>query len=163
MDETGYVRIAVTEANGTIPVEGAFVTVRDYTKDGEGDVLWALTTDADGLTGTVPLTVPPAGDSLSPGSDTPGGLFSIRVTAEGYYAVEIVGVQVYAGILSLQEVGLRPVDSPGAEYAAGRYILYETPRTESLLPGGVTREDIGNRNGTLSGGANPGERAEEDA
>ena len=92
MDETGYVRIAVTEANGTIPVEGAFVTVRDYAKDGEGDVLWALTTDADGLTGTVPLTVPPAGDSLSPGSDTPGGLFSIRVTAEGFYPVEIVGV-----------------------------------------------------------------------
>ena len=158
MEEQGWIRISVTEANGTIPVEGAFVTVRDYGEDGEGDVVRALTTDADGLTEAVPLDVPPAGDSLSPGSETPSGLFAVRVTADGYYDVEIVGVQVYAGVLSLQRVDLKPLDSPGADYADGRYVLYETPRTESLLPGGLTREDIGNGNGTVSGGVVSEER-----
>ena len=158
MEEQGWVRISVTEANGTIPVEGAFVTVRDYGEDGEGDVVRALTTDADGLTEAVPLGVPPAGDSLSPGSETPAGLFTIQVSAEGYYDVEVVGVQVFAGVLSLQQVDLKPLDSPGADYAEDRYVLYETPRTESLLPGGLTREDIGNGNGTLSGGVVSEER-----
>jgi hypothetical protein len=31
-------------------------------------------------------------------------------------------------------------------------MIYEFPDTESLQPGGVQREDIGNQNGTVTGG-----------
>ena len=37
-------------------------------------------------------------------------------------------------------------------------MIYETPDNESLQPGGVTREDIGNENGGVSGRGTGGER-----
>ena len=35
-------------------------------------------------------------------------------------------------------------------------MIYEFPDTESLQPGGVTRGDIGNSNGTVTGGVQNG-------
>ena len=156
-EEKGFLRILVTEANGALPVRGAVVTVTDYGNGSpeeagrENDVLYLLRTDADGETETVTLDTPPASESRMPGSDAPGGLYGVTVYSPGYYRVEAVGVPVFAGVVSLQRIDLVPIGGMGE--AGGRIFLYETPGTESLAPGGLTREDIGNENGTLSGGA----------
>ena len=154
-EETGYLRILVTEANGTLPIAGAVVTVTDYRPgpESENNVLYLLRTGRDGNTETVSLETPPASESLSPGSVSPGGLYGVTVTFPGYYRVETVGTPVFSGVVSLQAVDLMPMASlPGMGPGDGRVFIYETPGVESLEPGGLRREDIGNRNGTLSGG-----------
>lgn len=151
MDETGQLRISVTEAGGTIPIEGAAVTISEYTEGGEGDVLRLLSTNRDGNTETVSLPTPPASDSLFPGSRDPGGLYSIAVKADGYYLYEAVGVPVFAGVTAVQRVNLVPIGAPVGDFSAGQVYIYETPEVESLEPGGLRREDIGNRNGTRTG------------
>ena len=152
MDETGWLRVFVTEANGTIPAAGAFVTVSEYDPGTEGDVIRILRTGRDGLTETIGLPAPPAADSRSPGDANPGAVYAVAVRKAGYYPVEAVGVPVFAGVVSLQAVDLQPIGAFPGEYAGNQVQIYETPETESLQPGGLNREDIGNRNGILSGG-----------
>ena len=57
------------------------------------------------------------------------------------------------GVVSLQSVTLIPLGEADAMPGAfRRTALYETPDVEALQPGGLRREDIGNENGTLTGG-----------
>ena len=146
----GYVRVFVTEANGAIPVEGALVTVTDY--GAENDVLFTLRTDEGGLTETVSLIVPDAGQSLNPGSSSPAGLYGVTVRRAGYYPVEAVAVPVFSGVLAVLPVDLVPLSEADTLGESGQIMLYETPGTESLEPGSVNREDVGNRNGEITGG-----------
>lgn len=152
MGETGFLLVFVTEANGTLPVEGAFVTVSEYEPGTEGDVIRILRTGEDGLTGAVGLPAPPAADSTEPGEGGAGALYNVTVRAAGYYTVEAVGVPVFSGIVSRQSVDLQPIGASVGEFAPGQVVLYETPGVESLEAGGLRREDIGGRNGIVSGG-----------
>lgn len=156
MEETGWLRVFVAEASGTIPVAGAFVTISEYEPGTEGNVIRLLTTGRDGLTETVGLPAPPASDSTSPGEVSPGAVYAVRVRKAGYYPVEAAGVPVFAGIVSLQAVDLQPIGAFAGTYAGNQVQIYETPETESLEPGGLNREDIGSRNGILSGGLRSG-------
>ena len=140
----------VTEANGAIPVEGALVTVTDY--GAENDVLFTLRTDEGGLTETVSLLVPDAGQSLNPGSESPAGLYGITVRRAGYYPVEAVAVPIFPGVFSVLPVDLVPLSEADTLGESGQIMLYETPGVESLEPGGMNREDVGNRNGEITGG-----------
>ena len=152
MDDTGWLRVSVTEANGTIPVRGAFVTLTEYGPGMEGDVIRILTTGPDGLTETVRLPVPPASESMTPGGEYPGGLYGVTVWADGYYPAEAVGAPVFGGVVSLQNIDLIPIGAYAGEFASGQYVIYETPETFPLMQDGAGREDIGDRNGIVSGG-----------
>ena len=154
MEELGWLVVFVTEANGTLPVEGAFVTVSEYEPGTEGDVIRILRTGEDGLTETVGLFAPPAADSTEPGENGAGALYNVSVRAAGYYTVEAVGVPVFSGVVSRQSVDLQPIGA----FAPGQVVIYETPESESLAPGGLRREDIGARNGIVSGGVRSPER-----
>ena len=146
----GYARVFVTEANGAIPVPGAVVTVTDY--GAENDVLYTLRTDEGGLTETVSLIVPDAGQSLNPGSLSPAGLYGVTVRRAGYYPVEAAAVPIFPGVLAVLPVDLVPLSEADTLGESGQIMLYETPGTEALEPGGVNREDVGNRNGEITGG-----------
>lgn len=169
----GYLRVRVTEAGGAVPVSGALVRISEYDSYDTGDTngtngtedaaLYSLITDRDGLTPTVRLTAPPAADSQAP-MDTENGapptipysLYNVNISKSGYYPVENVGVPIFAGITAVQPVNLSPLteqdDIAGVSGPDGRVMIYEFPDSESLMPGGVTREDIGNRNGEITGG-----------
>lgn len=150
----GRLRVRVTEAGGNLPVMGAVVTVSEYTDSGEGELLYSLRTDAGGLTEAVMLPAPPASESIRPGSARPYALYNIDITYPGYYPVEDVGVPVFDRITAVQPVNLLPLSEEDrlADAENGRIMLYETPDSESLQPGGLKREDVGRRNGTISGG-----------
>lgn len=157
----GFLRIRVTEAAGTLPVEGAVVRITEYPGEedaAEGELLYSLRTDANGLTPIVSLPAPPAGESMAPGSAQPYAVYNISVTYDGYYPVEGVGVPVFDRITAVQPVSLLPFTEEDRIAGAdnGRVMIYETPDSSSLQPGGLTREDIGNQNGTISGGVRDG-------
>ena len=153
----GFLRVRVTEANGTLPVECAVVRITEYPAEGaaeEGELLYSMRTDADGLTPVVSLPAPPAAESRKPGAAQPYAVYNISVTYDGYYPVEGVGIPIFDRITAVQPINLIPFTEEDRIAGAdnGRVMIYETPDSTSLQPGGLTREDIGNQNGTVSGG-----------
>jgi len=157
----GFLRIRVTEAAGSLPVKGAVVRITEYPGEdasAEGELLYSMRTDADGLTPAVSLPAPPAVDSMAPGAAQPYALYNISVTYDGYYPVEGVGVPVFDRVTAVQPVNLLPFTEEDRIAGAdnGRIMIYETPDSSSLQPGGLMREDIGNQNGTVSGGVRNG-------
>ena len=154
--EKGYLKIIVTEAGGTIPIKGALVVITEYgDDDGEsGNVLYSLTTDESGYTPTVALDAPVKSESMMPGAYQPYALYNINVVFDRYYPVESVGVPVFAGVTSIQPINLLPLSEMASIAGAdnGRIMIYETPGMNALSPDGVVRDEIGNRNGTVSGG-----------
>lgn len=159
----GYLKVRVTTTGNTLPLEGANVIISEYSPDSTNDaVLYSLRTDRGGLTDTVALPAPAKSDSMRPGSAQPYSLYNISVTYDGYYPIEGVGVPIFAGIVAVQPVNLLPLSEK--ESVAGaqgdRVMIYETPRQQNLTPGGVTREDVGNENGSISGNVRQGEVTE---
>ncbi len=157
MDNTvnGYLKVRVTRAGGALPVEGAIVTVTEYRSDaGEDEILYSLRTDRGGLTETVSLPAPPFNTSTRPGNAQPFALYNVNISYEGFYPVELVGVPVFGGVVAVQPVELMPLSE--ADRVAGadgeRVMIFELTQSEALAPGGVTREDIGNENGQITGG-----------
>ncbi len=158
----GYLKVRVTEANGTIPVENAVVTVSEYTANpgeatetGEtGDIIYSLRTNSGGLTETVTLPTPPAADSENPGAYQPYAVYNVTVDYPGFYSVTGVGVPIFPGVIAVQPVNLMPISEEGtmSGEVGRRMMIFETPDVQSLQPGGLMREDIGNQNGTVSGG-----------
>ncbi len=98
----GYLTVRVSTANGAIPLEGASVNIRGGNVD-DSSVIYALTTNSDGLTPTVALSAPPRSSSLTPYENTPPyATYNIDVYAEGYEPVLFNNVPVFSGINSVQ-------------------------------------------------------------
>ena len=156
----GFLKVRVTRAGGTLPVEGAVVTIYEYGgESAEDNILYSLRTDRGGLTETVSLPAPSFTDSTRPGNLQPFSLYNIYVNYDGFYPAELVGVPVFGGIVAVQPVDLMPAGEQDkiAGTVKDRVMIYEMTQAESLAPGGATREDIGNQNGQLSGSNLPDE------
>lgn len=155
----GYLKIRATSAGGALPVEGALVRISEYSPEGSGAVLYSLRTNDGGLTETVSLGAPPARESMMPGAARPYAVYNVTVTKDGYYPVESVAVPIFERIVAVQPIGMVPItEEESIAGAEDGVMIYETPDIESLQPGGVTREDIGNENGGVSGRGTGGER-----
>lgn len=156
MDNTakGYLKVRVTRAGGTLPVEGAAVRISEYknSPSEEDRLLYSLRTDRGGLTETVSLDAPAFNTSTRPGYSQPFALYNIRVTQGGYYTVELVGVPVFGRVVAVQPVDLMPLDE--ADRIAGaegdRVIIYEMSQSEALAPSGGTAEDIFSKSGQIN-------------
>lgn len=152
----GYLKVRVTRAGGTLPVEGAVVTVTEYKNGAAEDdrILYSLRTGRGGMTETVSLDAPAFGTSTRPGNSQPFALYNVNVAYDGFYPVELVGVPVFGGVVAVQPVDLMPLSEADKVAGAngGRVMIFELTQSEALSPGGVTREDIGNKNGQITGG-----------
>lgn len=152
----GYIKVRVTSVGGTVPTAGAKVVISEYCTAGMGEdeVLFTLRTNASGNTPTVMLPAPRMAESMSPGGDRAYSLYAIRVTADGYYPVELSAVPVFDGVTSIQSVDLIPIGAGdvSVDRDDGEVVIYETP--EGGYPGkrnGQERDDIGNMNGMMRG------------
>lgn len=115
MSGTGFIRVRVSAANGALPVSGASVIIIEDLEGGEsGNITATLVTDTSGLTPTVSVSAPPKSYSLSPTSGgKPYSTVNISISADGYYPVENVGVPVFDGTVSQQNVNLLPISDDG--------------------------------------------------
>ncbi len=106
--ETGYLTVRVSTASGAIPLENAAVNIRGGDVD-DSDVIFALTTNSDGLTPTVALPTPPRASSEVPQTDVPPyAVYNVDVFAKGYAPVFFNNVPVFSGINSVQPAVLLP-------------------------------------------------------
>ena len=91
-----------------VPVENARITI-SYTGDPQ-NTLEQLNTNTEGQTETVELAAPPLEYSMEPEQSQPYAEYTVEVEAEGYRPVNIEGVDVFSGELSLQNVRMEPLE-----------------------------------------------------
>lgn len=137
MEESkGFLRIKVSSAGGALPVEGATVLVYGDRADGEGgETLASMRTDSSGITPTLTVLTPPASLSRVPGFRKPYSTVNIRIEKDGYYPVENVGVPIFDGTLSEQNVNLIPRSGTG-EYPDEGLTVIENPQKGTVYNGG---------------------------
>ncbi|MCL2843636.1 MAG: carboxypeptidase-like regulatory domain-containing protein [Oscillospiraceae bacterium] len=107
----GTLQVKVSTADGTMAVSDAAVKIRDA----QGHTVYALTSDANGMTAVVTLFAPSRHFSLSPHtSHLAYSAYEVMVTHPGYIPQFVRGVRVFDG-----EGSLLPVD-----------LVARTPRTD---------------------------------
>ncbi len=106
--DRGTMKIQVTSAVGMVPVEDARVTI-SYTGDPE-HALEQIVTNADGQSDVLELAAPPLEYSMEPEQSQPYAEYTVEVEAEGYRPVNVEGVDVFSGELSLQNVQMEPLE-----------------------------------------------------
>ena len=116
MESEGYLVVHVTTARGSIPVEGAAVSIR-ANEDAEGgplsDILYATTTNRDGNTERITLSAPPRENSMSPNEVPPFSTYHLEVRREGYGMQSFVALPIFSGITAIQPVDLIPLPEDG--------------------------------------------------
>ena len=121
INANGYMEIGVYTALGALPVENATVTIFRNAPDGREIVLTYFKTGIDGQTTVleVPVEYNPNDPNMDP--ENYYSTYNVRVSADNYYTVNVVDVQVYPKTKSLLNISLIPVangeplDSPGFE------------------------------------------------
>lgn len=106
----GQIIIEVTSALGLIPVQNATVRIA-YTAEPE-NTLEEVTTDENGQTQRLTLPAPPVELSLEPQDIRPYAEYDIGVSAPGYETVHVVGSELLADELSIQNITMNPVEEP---------------------------------------------------
>ena len=109
---TGYLVVQVTTANGSIPLEGAQVTIRGASDNGQ-NVLYELRTGSDGRTARVSLSAPPRALSESFGNDKPFAIYNVEAVMPNYLTASYDSVPIFDGITAIQQANLVPIPENG--------------------------------------------------
>ena len=118
---TGGLKITVNDLLSR-PIENA--TVNIYENSDSGTPIYSLTTNVDGQTEPVALDAPIESLSMSPGIIIPYSQYNIVVTADGYFPITINGINIFCGILSLQNVVLPNIEGLEEIFNIGPNELY---------------------------------------
>jgi peptidoglycan hydrolase-like protein with peptidoglycan-binding domain len=108
--DRGTLRIHVDGKSMGNPIENARIQI-GYT--GDPASLEEVRTDVSGNSETLTLNAPPLEYSMEPGETQPYAEYTITVSAPGYRTINISGIAVMSGQLSIQNVDLEAVDAPG--------------------------------------------------
>ena len=127
----GFLTGRVSTAGGAVPLEGAAVNIRGGNVD-DSSVIYALTTNSDGLTPTVSLPTPPRSASQTPQDTTPAyAVYNVDVFAKGYSPAFFNNVPIFEGINSVQPAILLP-EIENSPYDNSQYVT-ETPNGGDYL------------------------------
>lgn len=113
--QTGYLKVMVTLADKSMPIEGASVLVTEN-DDGKQILRYFGFTNESGETPTIPLPAPPVENSEAPKGKNVYAVYDIRTDAPGYRTVINRGVPIFEGITSIQNVQLNPLPGDMIEY-----------------------------------------------
>lgn len=105
---TGTLTIDATTADGAIPVAGASFAI----KDKSGRVLFSGLTDENGRTQTFTLEAPPRELSQAPNPSgvRPFSVYDLYISKPNYATINIIDVQIFAGVDSIQPVEMIPIE-----------------------------------------------------
>lgn len=107
----GTLRIRVEKGDRERPIENAKIIVRQATSEGTREVEQQLVSDSSGLTQIIELEAPDIAYSQSPSTFKPYSTCDITVTAEGYQSIIINGTQIFPGVLALQDIQMKSLES----------------------------------------------------
>ena len=140
---SGKLFVRVTAGRGTFPIHGATVYIREYDNEGEGHLLYILRTNEGGLSDTVTLSAPDSSSSLIPNSSTlPYSEYVVTVIKNGFYTVENIGVPIFEGITSIQDVDMVPLSETDRLNGFDGITKYNENGGYSKLNGNAAREGL---------------------
>ena len=110
--EYGILRIKAYLAEGSIPLQGAKVTVRpSNVREKDHHTRF---TDQDGFTSSINLPAPPKALSQTPTPESiPYAIYDITVSKDGYYTERILSVPIFSGIDAIVPVNMIPTRKDG--------------------------------------------------
>lgn len=112
--DKGRLQINITSEINSFPVPDATINI-SYTGVPESQIE-QLTTNSSGQTETIELDAPPIEYSLNPAiEEQPYSEYTLQIQAPGYEPVSIAGAEILADVTALQNVELRPLDTPEPE------------------------------------------------
>lgn len=104
--EKGYLVVQTYLSEESYGVPGTLITLSDGRK---------IVTDENGFSPTVEFDTPNKEMSLRPGESTPYTSISITVRKEGYFTIQLNGIQIFATETTLQKVRMLPLPENGGE------------------------------------------------
>ena len=112
--DKGRLQINLVSDISAYPIQGAQISIF-YTGVPEAQ-LEQLTTDSSGQTDTIDLAAPPLEYSLNPENEVqPYSEYTMQITAEGFESVSIAGAEILADVTAIQNVSMKPIDTPEDE------------------------------------------------
>ncbi len=109
MAENGYLSVRVYSTAAQLPVQGALVTVTQPSTNGTR-LLASRITDRSGNIERITIEAPNRSESLQSGIASPFTLVDISVDAPGYERILVENAQIFAGIISQQDMDLIPIE-----------------------------------------------------
>ena len=126
--DKGRLQINLVSDISAYPIQGAQISI-SYTGVPEAQ-LEQLTTDSSGQTDTIDLAAPPLEYSLNPENEVqPYSEYTMQITAEGFESVSIAGAEILADVTAIQNVSMKPIDTPEDEetvFVIPAHTLYAT-------------------------------------
>lgn len=126
--DKGRLQINLVSDISAYPIQGAQISIF-YTGIPEAQ-LEQLTTDSSGQTDTIDLAAPPLEYSLNPENEVqPYSEYTMQITAEGFESVSIAGAEILADVTAIQNVSMKPIDTPEDEetvFVIPAHTLYAT-------------------------------------
>ena len=108
MAADGFLVVRAYTSAAELPVSGATVSVTEQGDNGARLIATRIT-DRSGRTTPIRISAPNKSESLSPGLPTPFTDVNIMVDRSGFDRVLIEKVQIFAGIISEQDVEMMPL------------------------------------------------------
>ncbi|MBR4307958.1 MAG: spore cortex-lytic protein [Oscillospiraceae bacterium] len=109
MASNGFLRVRVYTSEAQLPVEDATVTVTQSAERGS-DLIATRITDESGLIELLTLPTPDRTESLQAGTPVPYAFVDIVVDHPEYERVLVENAQIFAGIITEQNVALLPIE-----------------------------------------------------
>ena len=120
-DGMGTLTVRAYTAGGAFPVSGALVRIKAANTENNVAERSAVT-DLDGMARRISLPAPSRSFSEAPGSlEIPYASYNIEISADGYYAKQIMNVAVFDGVDAMLPVNMIPFIpySEGGRYPQG--------------------------------------------
>lgn len=133
----GNLIVRVSTAGGTIPLEGALVTI--YAADGDNSqIITTRLTDSSGRTEKITLETPPRSLSETPdnGGVRPYAVYNIEVKSDGYYDSFNLEVPIFDSITSILPVYMLPLSEYNSSEVQPNIGINVTDREPPLTNGG---------------------------
>lgn len=124
MIDRGQLQVNVTTINN-IPIENVNISI--YEEGQPTNKIEEITTDASGQSEKIDLTTPPVELSLYVDNIIqPYAEYSLLMEADGYEPVNISGVEILSGRMSIQDIKLRPLleGENGEDFVIPAHTLY---------------------------------------
>lgn len=105
----GTLLTRVYTSRGQLPIEDAAVSIIQHSEDGQGHLINVQTSDSSGNTQPTILETPALQNSLSSGQETPFASCDIWAEHPGYQLLLVQNVQIFPGVISIQDLPMIPL------------------------------------------------------
>ena len=112
--DIGQLQVRVSIENQAVPIPGAVITITDK-QNGNNNLIRTIITNESGLTPFIDLPTKDRLLTLAPGNEDPYAVYTVDVTANGYFPKRFINLPIYGGVSAVQNVSMVPLPENGAD------------------------------------------------